>query len=82
MGERTRASIMQTYDSEVAALISKSRGITEMDALRLFLNSKTHEMLSDDEMKLWYFSSIVFFDIWAAFGVGNFTTPKSRPFSF
>ena len=64
MNNRTRASIMQTYDAEVSLLIAENRGISEMDGLRLFLNSETHEMLADDDLKLWHFSPMVLFDMW------------------
>ena len=56
MIKKTDPSILQNFDTEIAELIAKNRGISEMDALRIFLASKTHEMLEDDEMKIWYFS--------------------------
>lgn len=34
------------------------------NALRIFLASKTHEMLENDEMKLWHFSPLAVFDMW------------------
>ena len=61
---RTRASILQTLDTEVALLISKHRGVSELDGLRLFLGSQTHDMLEDDSLKLWYFSPLALFDMW------------------
>ena len=64
MSGTTRASILQNYDSEVAGLIAEKRGISEMDGLRLFLDSETHRMLADDKLKLWYFSPLVIFDMW------------------
>lgn len=64
MSKTTRALIMQNYDSEVAKLIAERRDISDMDGLRLFLNSETHRMLLDDDLKLWYFSPLVIFDMW------------------
>lgn len=64
MSNRTRPSILQDIDSEVAMAIARSRGISQMDGLRLFLASETHEMLLDDSLKLWYFSPLVLFDMW------------------
>lgn len=64
MTERTSPSILQNYDTEIAGMIAENRGISEMDALRLFLNSKTHAMLEDNELKLWYFSSLAIYDMW------------------
>ena len=64
MSERTRSSIMQNYDAEVSALIADSRGISVMEAFRIFLGSETHRMLKDDVLKLWYFSPLAIFDMW------------------
>ena len=64
MTKRTEPSILQNYDAEIAELIAKKRQIPIMDALRIFLASKTHEMLVDDEMKIWYFSPLAVFDMW------------------
>ena len=62
MKKRTDPSILQNFDSELASLISKNRGISEMDALRVFLNSETHAMLEEDDLKLWHFSPLAIFD--------------------
>ena len=64
MNNRTLPPILQNIDSEVAELISKSRNISDMDALRLFLASKTHEMLSDNALRLWHFIPLAIFDMW------------------
>lgn len=64
MEKRTEPSILQNFDSEVALLISKSCGISEMDALRKFLDSQTHRMLENNDMRLWYFSPLAVFDMW------------------
>lgn len=64
MSKRTRASILQNFDVEVSRLIANSRELSEMDALRIFLSSETHQMLEDDELKLWYFSPLAIYDMW------------------
>ena len=64
MNNNTRPSIMQNYDAELAELISKSRGVSLMEGLRLFLKSETHKMLLDNELRLWYFSPLAVFDMW------------------
>ena len=66
MTKRTAASILQTFDAEVARLIARNREISEMDALRMFLSSETHAMLENDDMKLWHFSPLAVFDMWEA----------------
>ena len=64
MKERTKPSIMQNYDAELAELISKSRGVSLMEGLRIFLKSETHKMLLDNELRMWYFSPLAVFDMW------------------
>lgn len=61
---RTRPSILQNVDAMVAREIARSRDISDMDALRLFMSSETHRMLVDDDLKLWYFSPLAIFDMW------------------
>lgn len=64
MSNRTRASILQNFDVEVSRLIANSRGVSEMDGFRLFLDSEIHRMLEDNELKMWHFSPIAIFDMW------------------
>ena len=64
MKEYTIATIMQNFDAELAEMISKSKGVSLMEGLRIFLASKTHKMLLDNEMRLWYFSPLAVFDMW------------------
>lgn len=64
MNNNTRPSIMQNYDTELAELISRRRGVSLMEGLRLFLKSETHKMLLDNELRLWYFSPLAIFDMW------------------
>ena len=64
MNNNTRPSIMQNYDAELAELISRRRGVSLMEGLRLFLKSETHKMLIDIELRLWYFSPLAVFDMW------------------
>lgn len=64
MKKITNPSILQNFDAEVSSLISAKRKISEMEALRIFLGSKTHSLLADDEAKLWHFSTLAVFDMW------------------
>lgn len=52
MKNRTSPSIIQLIDNEVSLLIAQSRKILETDALRLFLNSKTHETALEADLKM------------------------------
>ena len=62
--KRTRASILQLLDASVAEIIAENRNITKLEGLKLFLASETHEMLVDDELKMWYFSPLALYDVW------------------
>ena len=64
MNEYTRPSILEFYDSELSAMIAASRGVSEMEGLKLFLGSETHEMLTDASLKMWYFSPVAIYDMW------------------
>ena len=64
MNNRTRASILQTYDVEVSKMIANRKNISEMDGFRLFAGSEIHRMLEDDNLRMWYFSPLAIFDMW------------------
>lgn len=64
MNNRTRASILQTYDVEVSKMIDNRKNISEMDVFHLFASSEIHRMLEDVNLRMWYFSSLVIFDMW------------------
>ena len=56
--------LMDYYDLEVTKLIVEKYRMSNMDALRRFLISKTHEMLRDTEMGLFEFGPAGIFDMW------------------
>ena len=62
--KRTRASILQSLDASVAEIIAENRKITKLEGLKMFLASETHEMLVDDDLKMWYFSPLALYDVW------------------
>lgn len=53
MINKTNPNILQNIDSEVAILIAK-KTVTDMDALRIFLNSQTHNVIE------WWYEMMVF----------------------
>ena len=85
MSSRARASILQNFDVEVSQLIADSRGVSEMDGFRLFLDSEIHRMLEDNELKMWHFSPIAIFDMWErgfpsrTVGTGVLDCPRKQP---
>lgn len=64
MSKRTSPAILQNYDAELSARIAQLRSISRMEALQIFLDSETHEMLMDNELKMWYFSPLAILDMW------------------
>ena len=58
------AYILHYYDEEVIRHISEKYGFSPLEALRLFLKSKTYQMLVNPELEMWDFSPLVIFDLW------------------
>lgn len=58
------AYILHCYDEEVIRLISEKYGFPPLEALRMFLKSKTYQMLVNPELEMWDFSPLVIFDLW------------------
>lgn len=63
---KNRTSPLYLYGVEylVTKEIAKSRDISYMEAFKLLVHSETHEMLLNDDMKLWHLSHLAIFDIW------------------
>jgi hypothetical protein len=58
--------ILDYYDREVSQMISQKYGYSAMDAYKMFMFSKTYEMLSNPELQMWDFSCLGIFDMWEA----------------
>ena len=58
--------IVDYYDGEVVKMISEKYGCSHMDALRMFVISKTHELLEDEDSGMTSFGAGAVFDIWEA----------------
>ncbi len=61
---KTKPERISWIESKVCSYIAEEKKITNLDAFRLFLSSKTHQLLLDDQMKLWYFSPEALFEIY------------------
>ena len=46
---RLEPEIVDYYDNEVVEMISDKYGLSQMDALKSFVCSKTHEMLENED---------------------------------
>jgi len=56
--------IMDFYDENVVRLISEKYGFAPVEALSMFLSSRTYRMLSDPKMEMWQFGPAGIFDMW------------------
>lgn len=62
--KRLDPEIIDYYNGEVVQMISEKYGYSQMDALRAFISSKTHEMLEDEDCGLTSFGAGAVFEIW------------------
>lgn len=49
---------------QVADLIIKEYSVTDVEATKMFYNSRTYELLSREETKVWHFSPLTLYNIW------------------
>ena len=64
--KKTAPGIVDFYDAEVVKMISEKYGCSHMEALRLFVMSKTHELLENEDAGMTDFGAGAVFEIWEA----------------
>lgn len=64
--KRLEPEITDYYNGEVVEMIANKYGYSNMEALRIFVTSKTHEMLENEECGLTAFGAGAIFEIWEA----------------
>lgn len=62
--KRTDVDTLDYYDRAVISLIADKYGFTQMEALEAFVQSRTHEMLEDEEYGMTEFGAEALFEIW------------------
>ena len=62
--KRLEPEIIDYYNNEVVMMISEKYGLSQMDALKAFVCSKTHEMLENEECGMTEFGAGAIFEIW------------------
>jgi len=62
----TKSDYLFFFDRWVIPMITEKYGIDEEKALRLFIDSETYQLLSDDSTKLFRESPLVIFDLYCA----------------
>ena len=51
------------YENNIISKIKNKYKLTELEALKKFLNSKTYQMLADISLEMWKFSPNAIFDM-------------------
>lgn len=51
------------YENNIISKIKNKYKLTELEALKKFLNSKTYQMLADISLEMWEFSPNAIFDM-------------------
>ena len=63
---KTDPEIVDYYDVQVVRMIAEKYGFSQMESLRQFVLSRTHELLEDEETGMTAFGAGGVFDIWDA----------------
>ena len=61
---KTDSRILDGFNQDIVPLMMAKFGFSEVDALREFVQSKTYQLLLDQELQVWHFSAIAIFDMW------------------
>ena len=62
--KRLEPEIIDYYNGEVVMMIVEKYGMEQMTALKMFVNSKTHEMLEYIDYGMTDFGAKAIFEIW------------------
>lgn len=62
--KKTKSFTLDYYNKNVINRIIQKYNYSPIEATRLFLTSKTHQMLENPDMAMWEFSESAIFDIW------------------
>lgn len=62
--KRQEPEIIDFYNVEIVMMIVEKYGLSQMDALKMFIDSKTHEMLENLECGMTEFGAKAIFEIW------------------
>lgn len=62
--KRLEPETIDYYNNEVVMMIAEKYGFSEMDALKAFVSTKTHEMLENADCGMTDFGAEAIFEIW------------------
>lgn len=61
---RISARTLDFFDRQVTQAIGEKYGLSEISAIKSFIQSETYQMLSDPELELYKLSPRIIFDLW------------------
>ena len=64
MDEKFKALLSIAIIPETVSLIAEKERMDDISAMNEFYNSKTYEMLSREETKMWHFSPMTLYSMW------------------
>ena len=64
MDEKFNAILSVALIPQVVDLIVQKESLSDSAALNAFYRSKTYDLLSDEQTKLWHFSPLTLYSIW------------------
>lgn len=64
MDEKFNAILSVALIPKIIDLIVNEKSLNENSALNTFYHSKTYELLSDENTKLWHYSPLMLYTIW------------------
>ncbi len=62
--KRLEPDIIDYYNGEIVMMIAEKYGLSQMAALKAFVDSKTHEMLENEDCGMTEFGAGAIFEIW------------------
>lgn len=62
--KRLEPEVIDYYNGEVVMMIAEKYALNQMDALKMFVDSKTHEMLENEDCGMTDFGAEALFEIW------------------
>lgn len=64
MDERFNAILSVSLIPQIVSLIIDKERVDEDTALNLFYESKTYDLLSNEDTKMWHYSPLMIYHIW------------------
>jgi len=62
--KRTDSRILDGFNQDIIPMIVKKYDLLEIDAMRVFIYSKTYQLLLVENHQIWHLSAIAIFDLW------------------